>query len=530
MKKISHIFSLVFACLTISVNAQTLDDAIRFNNRELTGTARSMGMANAFGALGGDLSAISINPAGIAVYRSSEFAFTPSFSFNKSQSDYKQFSGNEDEYSFPFNQVGVVITNQTLREKKEGVISTHFGFTYNRTSDFNYKMGSQMAVGVKDVYSNDIDISQANTLLSNILIDAQGLTPGSMKSSSYINEVRGYLAYQNYLIDPMPENDLYYYSHYEDLEKYENGNSINRNTNGVNQNFLIEQSGYSGEYGFTMGANISNVLLLGGAINFQSFNFEEQKTFREINAFGFDPAYNTDLDYYDAYSVLKQDGFGINGKVGLILNLHPVRIGASFHSPTFYSIDEEFYDGIRSYYLNYDRYYSETNIGTFEYNYRTPYRAQGSLAFVLGKFALISVDYEMTDNKSSKITSKGRYVSDFELLNQEIKENFKISHDVKAGLEIKPVPYLSLRGGAAYIDSPFKKDMVDVDIQKWMFTGGIGFRSKSFFFDAAYAMTLFDDSYFLYTDNTIWEGVYFDESINISNKRHQASFTFGWKF
>lgn len=523
MKKLSYILSLGLLCLFVNLSAQTLDDALRFNKRELTGTARSMGMANAFGALGGDLSAISINPAGIAVYRSSEFAFTPSFSFNQTQSDFKQFSNTADEYSFPFNQIGGVATSQTLREKKEGVVSTHFGFTYNRTADFNYKMNSQMGAGVTDEYLPDGIV--ANTLLTNIMLEANGHSTGSMSD-------RAYFAYENYLIDPLFEGSTEYFSHYEIVTDNDDGTSTisYRNPNGINQNFLIEQSGYSGEYGFTMGANISNKLLLGGSVNFQSFRFEERKTFREINAFGFDPAYNTDLDYYDAYSNLKQDGFGINGKVGLILNLHPVRIGASFHSPTFYSITEEYYDGIRSYYLNYDHYYNESDIGTFDYNYRTPYRAQGSVAFVLGKIALLSLDYEMTDNKSSKITSKGRYVSDFDLLNKEIKEYFTISHDVKAGFEIKPVPYFSIRGGAAYLDSPFKDDMVDVKMDKWMFTGGIGFRAKSFFFDAAYAMTMYDDSYFLHTDNTLWEGVNFDEAINISNKRHQASFTFGWKF
>ena len=51
--------------------AQGEMDAYRFSQTELNGTARSMSMGGAFGALGGDMSVMSHNPAGLGVYRSS---------------------------------------------------------------------------------------------------------------------------------------------------------------------------------------------------------------------------------------------------------------------------------------------------------------------------------------------------------------------------------------------------------------------------------------------------------------------------
>nr|WP_319399310.1 hypothetical protein [uncultured Carboxylicivirga sp.] len=522
MKKLSYIFSLGLVCLSVSMSAQNLDDAIRFNKRELTGTARSMGMANAFGALGGDLSAISINPAGIAVYRSSEFAFTPSFSFNQSKASFGDFTNKDDAHSFPFNQIGGVSTYQTLREKKQGVISTHFGFTYNRTADFNSKSHTILGNNVKDIYDANGKLTRG-TLVTNMLLDANGHTTESMSN-------RAYYAYDTYLIDAIFDGSTEYFSHYENIIDNGDGTStiVNRNTRGVNQNFLIDQSGYSGEYGLTFGANISNKILLGGSVNFQSFKYEERMSFIEVNTNGFDPSYNTDLDYYDAYTKLRQDGFGINAKVGLIANLHPLKIGLSFHTPTFYNIDEEYYDGINAYYLDKENFYSQNDIGTYTYNYRTPYRAQGSLALVLGKIALVSVDYEMTDNASSKISSSDRYVSDFDLLNKEIRNSLKLSHDVKAGIEVKPVPFFALRAGAAYYDSPYKDGITDVKLDKWMFTGGLGFRNRNFFFDAAYAMTKYDDSIYLNAYDMFY-GVT-DDIIKMSNTRHHSSFTFGWKF
>ena len=49
-------------------NAQDINDALRYANAEVQGSARFRALSGAFGALGGDLSAISINPAGSAIF------------------------------------------------------------------------------------------------------------------------------------------------------------------------------------------------------------------------------------------------------------------------------------------------------------------------------------------------------------------------------------------------------------------------------------------------------------------------------
>ena len=520
--------TLVLLLLVGTLQAQTLDDALRFNKRELTGTSRSLGMANAFGALGGDLSAISINPAGIAVYRSSEFAFTPSITLNNSKAEFGQFSSKDDKYAFPFNQIGIVTTNKPMREKSSGIISTHFGFTYNRNADFNSNTTMMLKNGVTDIYDIEGHISQANTLLNNILLEANGYYGDELTG-------RAQLAYDAYLFDPLFEGASEYYSQYEAIIDYDDGTSgiFNRNVNGISQQNIIEQSGYAGEYGFTFGANVSNILLIGASVNLQTFRFEQKESFREINDNSFDPTSNFDLDYYDYYSKLNQKGLGFGAKTGIILNLHPVRLGASFHIPTFYNIDEEYYSGVESYFLDneYTRYHPKSAIGEFSYTYRTPYRAQGSAAFVLGKFALISFDYEMTDHTSAKIKSKNGYDRAFEQLNEDINSRFKVTHDFKAGIEVRPVPFLAIRAGAAYFDSPIKKEFVDVEPVKWMATAGFGIRNKNFFFDLAYAQKLNEENYYLATDEgSKLYGLSFQEPVNLTNRNHQASFTFGWKF
>ncbi|MBK3515863.1 OmpP1/FadL family transporter [Carboxylicivirga marina] len=530
---------MIGCCMASSLSSQNLDDVVRFNKRELTGTSRSLAMANAFGALGGDLSSLSINPAGIAVYRSSEFAFTPSISLNQSKATYNNFVSKDDKYSFPFNQAGGVTTNRPLREKDKGLISTHFGFTYNRTADFNENTSMLIGRGVTDGdYNIDGQISDARTLLSVIRNEAHGYYDNNgnfIPINATPENLRGRArwAYDTYMLDPLFEDGTHYFSQYEDVIDYDDGTSTvyNRNVNGIDQYNIIERDGYSGEYGFTFGANISHVLLLGTSVNIQSFRYEQTESFREVNVNSFDPSGPKDMDYFDAYNKLNQKGLGINAKFGMILNLHPIRLGASFHTPTFMEVDEEYYSGIDSYLVDFKNYNSSSNVSEFTYSYRTPYRAQGSAAIVLGKFALLSFDYEMKDHTSSKFTSKDGYATLFNQINEDINNQMKITHDFKAGIEIRPVPYFALRAGAAYFDSPIKDEFVDLELTKWMGTTGIGIRSKNFFFDVAYAYKFNEDNYYLNTsEGAMLEGLSFNEPIALEYRNHQASFTFGWKF
>ena len=66
MKKTSI---LIIATLSMTIgNAQNITDGLRYAEESLLGTARYTAMSGAFGALGGDFSAMAINPAGSAVF------------------------------------------------------------------------------------------------------------------------------------------------------------------------------------------------------------------------------------------------------------------------------------------------------------------------------------------------------------------------------------------------------------------------------------------------------------------------------
>ena len=59
--------TILLALCASGLFAQTAYDALMLSENSYEGTARSVAMGNAFTALGGDLGAVTINPAGSAM-------------------------------------------------------------------------------------------------------------------------------------------------------------------------------------------------------------------------------------------------------------------------------------------------------------------------------------------------------------------------------------------------------------------------------------------------------------------------------
>lgn len=88
--------------------AQGEMDAYRFSQTELNGTARSMSMGGAFGALGGDMSVMSHNPAGLGVYRSSEVQATLNLSMANMSSNWTGINRSQNRTRFNFDNLSYV--------------------------------------------------------------------------------------------------------------------------------------------------------------------------------------------------------------------------------------------------------------------------------------------------------------------------------------------------------------------------------------------------------------------------------------
>src|SRR5690606_26879002 len=105
-----------------NIMAQDVTDAIRYSSDEVQGTARFRAMSGAFGALGGDMSAVSSTPAGSAIFTTSHASISIS-SLNTSN-DVSYFNGlnSSTESKFDLNQTGAAFvfnnTNQNSPWKK----------------------------------------------------------------------------------------------------------------------------------------------------------------------------------------------------------------------------------------------------------------------------------------------------------------------------------------------------------------------------------------------------------------------------
>jgi hypothetical protein len=120
-----------------AVSAQSVTDVLKYSKNDIVGTARYMGMAGAFGALGGDITTLSQNPAGIGVYRSSEVVTTLSLGGvdTKSKLGEKHSDVNGDvlkdsKFNIGCNNLGYVGTFMT--GKSSGLINFNVGFSFNR--------------------------------------------------------------------------------------------------------------------------------------------------------------------------------------------------------------------------------------------------------------------------------------------------------------------------------------------------------------------------------------------------------------
>ena len=104
MKKL--ILILVGVVSMANSYSQNLTDALRYSTGETQGTARFKSMSGAVGALGGDLSAVSINPAGSAIFNSSHGALSISNLSTSNAAAYGSTTQNSKINAFDMNQIG----------------------------------------------------------------------------------------------------------------------------------------------------------------------------------------------------------------------------------------------------------------------------------------------------------------------------------------------------------------------------------------------------------------------------------------
>jgi len=530
MKKITYIF-VSFLFVAASAFAQGEIDALRYSRNDLYGTARSMAMGGAFGALGGDQTGVSINPAGIAVYRSAETVGTLGLNSESS----KVGDVSKGKFFGGFDNLGFI---SYFPLSSNSVPLVNFGFTYNRLKSFdkNYSAaGSGRSSSVTDFIAQSF----------------AGVDPGSLGNDGGVDpfyQTNGapwmpILAYQGYLINPVTGG---YQSILNEGDKVSNAVDV------------IERGSIE-SYDFTIGTSINNKINLGLALTVTSIDYSASSLYTENFPSGNNEGF--DLENY-----LATAGAGFGVKLGFIYRpVNSLRLGVSYHSPTWYNMTDTYYAlldyNVDSYigklsqenqdqYNNVENRRVDTGNDYFDYSFRTPDKWTFSVAGVMNDNFILSLDYELTNYKSMKYYGNRAADTYFDSIESLIKDDYKPASSVRVGGEYRFTPQFSGRLGYAWIQNPYNDTYSEkgdpaisgcstipyyrMEGDANYFTGGLGYRfNRSYYLDFAIVYKTQSDDFYPYPN--VWDGsrstlVVNAEPYKMNNHTLRGVFTFGYKF
>lgn len=493
-------FSLITIALFMPflIQAQDLSDALRYSNLTVSGTARAGAMGNAFGALGGDFTSASINPAGIGVYRSSELTITPLSGSTRIESIYYGSGREDSDYKFSLSNMSYVYSIPVAARNEAGIVSINLGVGYNRVKDFN-----------------------SNSIIQGFNVNGSYMDYFADRANSGIwSDFYEELAWKTDML-LYDENTKEYYSDLQDANY------------GQSQRKTYSKNGSIDEYSLVLGLNFNHKLYMGMAWGINDLYYSEGTSLYETDD-------NNDIPYFNNYrfnSYFSTYGIGHNFKFGVIYKpINEVRLGVSIHTPTYYHLYDDFNTVMNSSVTYNDGSESYEQISPYnEYNYRlqTPMRTTFSGAFVIGKKGLISADYELVNYGMSKLRNGGDGYNFYDE-NAEISEAYKTSGNLRVGGELMATSSFSIRGGfeyhgSAYNENAFGTNQLNADSKMMVYSTGIGYRTGLFFADLTYRYSKLDDYDYPYP--TPVSTVYPEpQAASFKNIRNDILFTLGFKF
>ena len=524
MKKIILFFAVSF--IASWTYGQGEMDAFKLSGSDLSGSARGVAMGGAFGALGGDITGISQNPAGIGVYRSSEVVTSLSLASVNTETNTSENIEKVDKLNFNFGNFAFIAYMPLSGDVK----AFNFGFSYNRLKNFDrnyFAKGYNLTSSLTDY------IAYFTTREANVEPDDLYSYDNKDKYDPWPYE-QGFpwisvLGYNGGLI---VDNGHEYVSPLYDSET-------------VDRKYFASEEGYIDSYDFTMGANILDKLYLGLTVSLTEMRYGLKSLHTEEFELGGQCGLLNSLD---------TDGAGYQVSVGAIFRpIDEFRIGVAYHSPTWYNLSD-FYSAAtteRTYSIDDDRIPKKTstpNDAATDYRFTTPDRWVVSFAGILGKKAIISLDYEYSDYSKMNLKNiNGLVDAGYKEQNGYIAEDFTRASTLKFGLEYKPIPQLALRAGYSCMESPLEKSFKNGDrevlpigtITAYTLDGntnyysyGAGFRfTPNFYMDLAFSFKT--QTNYLYTYSPLYEDgleVVAPIPSKFKNNATKGLLTLGYKF
>lgn len=560
MKKIITLATLGLLAAAVPMSAQTVYDAAKITNKDLNGTARFVGMGGAMGALGGDISTIGTNPAGIGIYRSNDAMVSFDLSAYGTESNYMGYKMNSDKTRASFDNVGFVLSSKI--GNATALRYVNFGFNYHKAKSFYKNMSMNGNLG--DYTQTDYMAAQAG-----------GIRDWS--GDIYTDPEVGWLSalgYDSYLITDLiahdgqgsvPSGYVPYIVNGTQVKNLD-GNLVYRTPEeyggmfwGGNGNFRSEERGGIDQYDFNISFNINDRVYLGMTIGAYAIDYSKYTFYDEDYGNG---------QGYNLQSWNKIHGSGFDVKFGAIVRpfeYSPLRIGLAIHTPTYYNLDYKTNARLESDVLNDLDITNESGIGSGvigqynvdtydimkgdmvrQFRLQTPWTYNVSLGYTIGTALALGAEYEYQDYSSMKFKDQEGYSETFEYENSTTPMMKGVS-TIRLGAEYKVIPQFALRAGYnytsaifnndAYKDLPYNSIQTDTDFANTKalsnYTLGIGYRGSMFYADLAYKFSSYKEDFHPFI-NAYMDGdqlvIGSPEATKVKNTRSQVLLTLGLRF
>lgn len=408
---LATLFAATFTSYSQSLGYQDL--ALIFSQNDENGSARYTAMSGAFGAIGGDISAVNINPAGLAIYKSSAFSGTINSRNSDITSTYYGNSLTTQEQFFNLSHAGAVLVFDNSYTSDWNKFA--LGFNYRITKDFNNRTLARGNSGLATFTQFPLD-NNTNPIEYNIADEQH-----------FANTYSGEISELNVVFSAVHENKLYV------------GAGFNAYDLNFNQRATLTEFNSDGN-GNELDANFYQENLTTGT----GFSLNAGFIYKLNSNVRFGLAYQTPTwftEVLETTNITDNDGF--LGDTEIIVNT-----------------DNTIYDN--------------TSGGYFPtqeliYRLKTPSKLTASAAFIFGKNGLVSVDYTNKNYQNIKLSN-----DDFSAENQFFQDDLRSTHSVNLGTEWR-MDRFSIRGGYRFEQSPDKKAISSDNLKSYSFGGGYNF-------------------------------------------------------
>ena len=476
MKKILYTL-LIGSSLLGFAQETTTQDALRYAVDDLNGTARFRGMSGAFGAVGGDLSALNINPAGSVIF-ANNYASVSATNYNKyNKSNYFGTKTSETNSTLDLNQIGAVLVFNGDNNWNKIAVALNYEKTNNFDNDI-FSAGTNPTNSIGNYFTN---------FAQGLPLEYLQLQTGESISSlyNYLGETGGLgfpaqqalLGYHGYLFEAFDDADPNNVDYYTNIPT--GGNYYQEN--------YIQSTGYNGKVTANFATAYKDKLFLGMNLNVHFTDYVKTTSLYERNN---NPLYSSGrtVEQIRFDNELYTYGGGFSFNLGAIAKItEDLRLGLAYESPTWYNLNDELSQAL----------YTRTTDGSFDYNssivpnviniypsykVQTPSKWTGSMAYIVNKKGLISVDIISKDYSNTKFRPTND--SFFRNLNTQMSNDLKNTIEYRIGGEYK-IDQFSLRAGYRFEESPYKVDYAMGDLTGY--SGGIGYNFGKSKLDLSYS-------------------------------------------